>query len=197
MGRNTEFSTGQVHGELVTPEELHTTVQGLLKSTHPVFGRRGTFDPHADDVGTHSLSSALRNPQNIRGWKGDSDETSWKPNPMNVLRNYAHPDIAANDCGAVSRLILPHMPTGSRVIRLEEYEESDDDPHHYTVEVPTTKGPHIVDFTHRQFGGLKGDDRWVDAHEIQFPTVQPKNHYLNSTTIGMGFYGNGLEEVGH
>ena len=187
MGRNNaEFSTGQVHGDAVTPEQLRAQVTGLLKSTHPVFGRKGSFDKPHNLVGEPDF------------WDEDRDYP-FRRNPMNSLRDYHHPGIAAGDCYEVAKLTLPHLPAGSRLIHVSSDEGFGGDDDHFAVESPTTEGPHIVDLTHRQFATVYNHPQSKKygqgkVSDIPFPLVEAKNEYLNRDTIKEGFSGRQLVE---
>jgi hypothetical protein len=118
--------------ELLTPEQLHAHVQGLMSSQEPV---------------------------PISGSGGET-------RPMSkILKNVSSPEMAADACLHVTSMVHKFMPKNSRMVRMTQ-EENLMGGHHYLHHVPTTEGPYVVDFTHRQFD-----------ESAPHPLVEPLNDF--------------------
>lgn len=88
-------------------------------------------------------------------------------------------------------MLLPHMPNGAKLLKLvaageEKYPDAESQ--HYAIEVPTTEGPHVVDFTHRQFSFADPSGNvHFPASSIRFPLVEHKDKFLARPTLQQGF----------
>jgi len=71
-----------------------------------------------------------------------------------MLEHLSSPNMADNACFSVTSMMHKFLPEGSRMVRMMmQYSEGNPvlGGHHYLHHVPTTEGPYVVDFSHRQF----------------------------------------------
>jgi len=147
MSKNANFKHGSQ--TLVTPTELKKLAKSLLDPEHEEFGEPGS---------KYQDSNHLY-------WQ---NSTRWG---------------AAGECENTSRWIHPYLPQGSQIVNMDNSKEDswvDEDGqrrtasigNHYVTVVPTTEGPHVVDFTHRQFHST-----------AEFPIVQHINDFMKRASM--------------
>jgi hypothetical protein len=130
---NADFQTQAAGDSLLTPEQLHTHVQGMLSDTHP----------------------KLTNPK----LRTERNKVAFKEN---VLADYDFARSAKGDCGSATAIAHPFMPKGSAIVKYmmphfrEKGQGDEDSLVHFVHHVPTTKGVYVVDFTHSQFRSNSG-----------------------------------------
>jgi hypothetical protein len=183
MGRNNADFRKQAAGDrLLTPEELHAHVNGLLADDHPVFGVGGSFDyTQKNKYGYPKLvlGDHLTKPLERELWSNQGKPGLRVPVEQgNALKNYKHAEVANGDCELISKAVLPHMPSGSRVIRMSS--RDDQDATHWAIETPTTEGPHMTDFTHKQYV-----DKWsgISDKSVPFPLVESKKEFMGRDSL--------------
>lgn len=122
MTRRANFTQGSQG--LLKPNELKALANSLMDFNHPYFGKEIGYDSD-------------------RGEEG------------NYLYNIGRDKHSAQEnCDKVAEAAHAYLPQGSQVVQLHTGQV---DRHGYPVGnhfinvVPTTEGPHVVDFSHRQF----------------------------------------------
>lgn len=80
-------------------------------------------------------------------------------------------EAAKRRCYLVSEEVHPFLPEGSHVMVFSKISGNKTDLHASNI-VPTTEGPHVVDFTHRQFDSTS-----------PFPLVEPLQTFLKRKPI--------------
>lgn len=152
MTRKQNFEQGSQG--LLTPTELKALAKSLLHPQHPEFGNPDA-DPEDSDPHLNYLYS--------RG----ADRWS-----------------ASGECESMSSWAKPFFPEGSQVVQMAHHkEESWISSHdgkkytapignHYVIVSPTTEGPHVVDFTHRQYQNTAG-----------LPVVQHINDFMSRSSM--------------
>lgn len=179
---NADLSKGVAGDSLLTPDQLRTHVNGLLADDHPVFGVNGTFDyTQTNKYGSPKsvLGDHLRDPLEREPWSNQGRPGARirrvKGNP---LKNYKNAEVAGGDCELATKLLLPHMPAGTRVVRLSS--PLDQDATHWVLETPTTEGPHITDITHKQYV-----DKWsgISDKDVPFPLIEPKEKFVRRDSL--------------
>jgi len=139
------------HGSqtLLTPIELKKLTKSLLDPGHEEFGEPGS---------QYQDSNHLY-------WQNSS---RWG---------------ASGECEKTSRWIHPYLPQGSQIVNMNSSKEDSwvdeggqrrtaSRGNHYVNVVPTTEGPHVVDFTHRQFQNSAG-----------LPVVQHINDFMTRSSM--------------
>jgi hypothetical protein len=151
----------------MTPDELKAHVTDLLSKGVPIrqdggrvgkmkFVKSGITRIETDTVGKKltrlSSKSTWDNARAIqaRDW--------WDDNP--------YTGVSKDACQQATLTAHPYMPKGSRIVKMMRSEGEEDGGNHFIHVVPTTEGPHVVDFTHGQF------DENVDG-----PIVEPLDKY--------------------
>lgn len=85
---------------------------------------------------------------------------------------YDTPSNADGNCYHASCGYLDSLTDHGHTGRLQAYEVPDDvehvphHPHHFVVHVETSKGPYVVDMTHRQF-----------TPKAPYPLIEPKDRF--------------------
>jgi hypothetical protein len=145
MSKNANFKHGSQ--TLVTPTELKKLAKLLLDPEHEDFG-----DPYG---GGNTL------------YETGADKWS-----------------ASGECEQTSRWTKPYFPAGTQTLEMVHHKEESwistvdgtkktaPISNHYVNVVPTTEGPHVVDFTHRQFQNTAG-----------LPVVQHINDFMQRASM--------------
>ena len=155
MSKNANFKQGSQ--ALVTPKELKELSKSLLAPNHEEFGLGDDFKPSDD-------------PEHDRYYNYLYDTGAGR---------YS----ASGECEKMSRWTLPHLPAGTHTVQLLHNRETswvdrDGNKHtapwgnHYVNVVPTTEGPHVVDFTHRQY-----------QDTAALPVVQHINDFMKRSSM--------------
>lgn len=105
----------------LTPAELHAHVANIMSSQEPV--------PSGN---------------NLIGGVQETEPLS------SVLNKAKQSTLARNNCLQITSTVHPFMPDGSKIVHLV-HNTALIGGNHLLHHVPTTEGPYVVDFTHRQF----------------------------------------------
>jgi hypothetical protein len=159
MSKNANFKHGSQ--TLVTPRELKELAKSLLAPNHEEFGIGDKFEP--------------------------SDDLEHDKHHNYVYATGAGRFSAAGECEKMSSWTRSALPAGTQTIQLRHHKEdswsyNDKDgqrvdltfpiSNHFVNVVPTTEGPHVVDFTHRQFQNTAG-----------LPVVQHINDFMSRASM--------------
>jgi hypothetical protein len=155
MSKNANFKHGAQ--TLVTPTELRELAKSLAAPNHEEFGLGSDFEP-SDDPTEDRYENYL--------YQTGADRYS-----------------ASGECEKASRWTRPYLPEGTQTIQLLHHKDTSwvdmsGNTHtaplgnHYINVVPTTEGPHVVDFTHRQY-----------QNTAAVPVVQHINDFMKRSSM--------------
>lgn len=163
---------------MLTPRELRAHVQGLLHKGVPI-GQNGKMVPERIKERLHGKSpnvgviSKVITPTVGKELTRLSSKSTWDKQREYNENNWWDDSPFAGRAGGLSDacqqatlLAHPYMPKGSRIVKMMIDQWTEDGGNHFVHVVPTTEGPHVVDFTHAQF------DRNIDG-----PLVEPLDSY--------------------
>lgn len=153
----------------MTPDELKAHVTDLLSKGVPIrqnggrqarpkwTGKSGIWKIETDTVGKKLTRLSSKSTWDT---ERNSGQEWWDDSPFGVAGGLA------DACQQATLTAHPYMPKGSRIVKMMQSEWEEDGGNHFIHVVPTTEGPHVVDFTHGQF------DENVDG-----PIVEPLDKY--------------------
>ena len=152
----------------MTPDELKAHVTDLLSKGVPIrqdwgkVGKMKYVKPGITRIETDTVGKRLTHLSSKDTWDKERAHTPewWEDDPWSGSGNLQ------DACQKAVLTAHPYMPKGSRIVKMMRDEWTEDGGNHFIHVVPTTEGPHVVDFTHGQF------DENVDG-----PIVEPLDKY--------------------
>ena len=163
---------------MLSPEELKAHVIGLLDKGIPIGTQGQMIVPEIKKrlygegkntvIGSKAVvptvGKELTKLSSKSTW--DREREDYYNNPWDDTPFGRRTGVVNDACQRATLLSHPYMPKGSRIVKMMRDEWHEDGGNHYVHVVPTTEGPHVVDFTHAQF------DENIDG-----PLVEPLDKY--------------------